>query len=464
MADSYDVIVMGSGPGGYVCAIRCAQLGLKTAVVERRHLGGVCLNWGCIPTKALLRSAEVYRTVGEAARFGVVTAGPPSVALPAMVKRSRTVAGQLNGGVAGLLRKNKVRVLSGSARLEGDGRVAVQGQDAGRYQARHIVIATGARPRVLPGIEPDGRQIWTYADAMVPEDLPASLLIIGSGAIGVEFASFYRTLGVAVTLVELLPEILPAKDPEIAALARKRFEAQGIRVLTGTRVEAVRKETGAVTATLVAQDGAVEAVTVERVISAVGVVGNVADLGIEALGVAVERGVIRTDGLGRTGVPGVYAVGDVAGPPMLAHKASHEGILCVEAIAGHAVSPLDRSRIPGCTYGHPQIASVGLSEPAARAAGRAVRIGRFPFAGNGKAIALGEAEGLVKTVFDAGTGALLGAHLIGAEVTELIHGFAIALACEATEEELMHTIFPHPTLSEALHESVLNAYGRTIHY
>jgi dihydrolipoamide dehydrogenase len=467
---NFDVVVIGSGPGGYVTAIRAAQLGFKTAVVERTHLGGICLNWGCIPTKALLRSAEVYRTFQHAATYGL-KAEAVSFDATAVVSRSRGVAKRLNDGVSFLLKKNKVAVIWGEAKLEGRGRISVTpsataapkgvlGPD--RYEARHIIVATGARPRVLPGIEPDKDRIWTYFEAMVPPAIPKSLIVIGSGAIGIEFASFYRTMGAEVTVVEVLPQILPVEDAEIAAFARKAFEKQGIRIMTGAKIEAVEKSAAGVTARVTTSAG-VETLHAERLISAVGVVGNVEGLGLEALGVKIERGTIVTDGLGRTGVEGLYAIGDVAGPPMLAHKAEHEGVVCIEAIKGLPVHALDKLRIPGCTYCHPQIASVGLTEAKAKETGREIKVGRFPFVGNGKAIALGEDQGLVKTIFDAATGQLLGAHMVGADVTELIQGYVIAMQLETTEEDLMHTVFPHPTLSEMMHESVLDAYGRAIH-
>jgi dihydrolipoyl dehydrogenase len=477
-SNDYDVIVVGAGPGGYVAAIRASQLGLRTAVVERAHLGGICLNWGCIPTKALLRSAEIRHEVAAARDFGVILDGTPRIDLKALVARSRSVAGELNTGVAFLLKKNGVDVIWGAAKLEAPGTLAIaqapksdrivvpppkDALGAGRYGARQIIIATGARPRTIPGLEPDGRLIWTYFEAMVPAALPKSLLIVGSGAIGIEFASFYRALGAEVTVVEILPEILPAEDAEIASLARKAFEKAGIRILTGAKVGAIEKGTDHVKATIELADGKRETMTAERVISAVGVVGNVEGLGLEALGVRMPKGLIEADGLGRTNVPGVYAIGDVAGPPMLAHKAEHEGVVCVEAIKGMDVHPLDKRRIPGCTYSRPQIASVGLTEARAKTEGYETRIGRFPFRANGKALALGEREGLVKTIFDAKTGELIGAHMVGAEVTELIQGFVIAMQMEATEEDLMRTVFPHPTLSEMMGESVLAAYGRALH-
>jgi dihydrolipoamide dehydrogenase len=477
--DSYDVLIVGGGPGGYVAAIRAAQLGLKTAVVEREHLGGICLNWGCIPTKALLRSAEVYHYASHPEAYGLRLDGTISPDAGAVVKRSRTVSAQLNGGVGYLLKKNKVDVIWGDAFIEAPGRVVVGPsrkapvQPAhpepkgtlghGTYAAKHIILATGARPRVLPGIEPDGERIWTYFEAMVPPDIPKSLVIIGSGAIGIEFASFYRTMGAEVTVVEMLDQILPAEDAEIAAHARKRFEAQGMQIRTGAKVTKVERAGAGLSVTVSQADGASETLACDRLISAAGVVGNIEDLGLEALGVAIERGCIVTDGLGQTNVAGIYAIGDVAGPPMLAHKAEHEGVICVEAIAGEETHAMDKTRIPGCTYCHPQIASVGLTEARAREAGHDIKVGRFQFRGNGKAIALGEPDGLVKTIFDAGSGQLLGAHLVGAEVTELIQGFVIAMQLETTEADLMRTVFPHPTLSEMMHESVLDAYGRVIH-
>ncbi|MRI53198.1 dihydrolipoyl dehydrogenase [Methylobacterium sp. DB1607] len=478
MSETYDVLIIGAGPGGYVTAIRAAQLGFKTAVVDREHLGGICLNWGCIPTKALLRSAEIYHYMQHAADYGL-SAKEVSFDAAAIVKRSRGVSGRLNGGVGMLLKKNKVDVIWGEASIESaakgnePGKVTVKetkraeapkgAKGAGTYSAKHIIVATGARPRVLPGIEPDKKQIWTYYEAMVPEKMPKSLLVMGSGAIGIEFASFYRTMGAEVTVIELLPQILPVEDAEIAGLARKRFEKQGIKILTGAKVTKVEKGADSVTATVEDDKGKTQQLTAEKLISAVGVVGNIENLGLEKLGVKIERGVVVTDGLGRTNVPGVYAIGDVAGPPMLAHKAEHEGVICIETIKGLHTHPMDKGKIPGCTYCHPQIASVGITEGKAKDLGLSIKVGRFPFAGNGKAIALGEPDGLIKTIFDAKTGQLLGAHMIGAEVTELIQGYVIAMTLETTEEELMHTVFPHPTLSEMMHESVLDAYGRVIH-
>ena len=465
MVDShFDVIVVGAGPGGYVAAIRAAQLGMKTAVVERENLGGICLNWGCIPTKALLRSAEVYRNMKQATSYGL-SCDRVSFDLGAVVKRSRGISRQLNGGVGHLLKKNGVGVLFGEATFDGPNRLTVAGKHAGVYTAGHYIVATGARARVLPGLEPDGRLVWEYRAAMVPEKMPKSLLVVGSGAIGMEFASFYHTMGADVTLVEVAPRIMPVEDGEISEFVRKTMAKDGLKILTGTRVAALDKEADSVTVTVEDKTGRQTRIAVDRVISAVGVVGNTENLGLETTGVEVADNVIRTDGYGRTAEPAIRAIGDVAGPPMLAHKAEHEGVICVEKIAGMAnVHPMERDRIPGCTYCHPQVASVGLTEAGARAQGRDVRIGRFPFIGNGKAVALGEAEGMVKTVFDAGTGALLGAHMVGAEVTELIQGFVVAMGLETTEEDLMHTVFPHPTLSEMMHESVLDAYGRAIHF
>ncbi len=471
MADqSFDIIVIGSGPGGYVTAIRASQLGFKTAVVERDYLGGICLNWGCIPTKALLRSSEVFHYMQHAAEYGL-SAEKVGFDPAAVVKRSRGVSKRLSDGVAFLLKKNNVPVIWGEALIEAPGKLTVEESKTpppkgalgpGSYQAKHIIVATGARPRVLPGIEPDKKLIWTYFVAMVPDKMPKSLLVVGSGAIGIEFASFYRALGADVTVVEVLPQILPVEDAEIAAFARKAFEKQGMKILTGAKVTRLEKGADSVTATI--DDGkGTQSLTVDRVISAVGVVGNIENLGLEKLGVKTERGCVVIDGLGRTSVPGIYAIGDVAGPPMLAHKASHEGVLCVEAIKGLHPHPLDKRMIPGCTYCHPQIASVGLTEAAAKEKGYDIKVGRFPFVGNGKAIALGEDQGLVKTIFDAKTGQLLGAHMVGAEVTELIQGYVIAMQLETTEEDLMHTVFPHPTLSEMMHESVLAAYGRALH-
>ena len=466
MAEAFDIAVIGGGPGGYVAAIRAAQLGLKTVVVEREHLGGICLNWGCIPTKALLRTAEVLTLFNHAEEFGL-KAKDIGFDLAKVVSRSRKVAGKLSGGVAYLLKKHKVIVIDGTARLKSKGIIAVKGKDGkalADVEARHIIIATGARARSFPGLEPDGKLIWTYKEAMVPETTPKSLLVVGSGAIGIEFASFYNALGVKVTVVEIMDRILPVEDEEISAFARKSFEKQGIKVYTGAKVDKLEKAANSVKATLTLKDRKQETQEFDRVILAVGIVGNVEDLGLEELGVKVDKSHIVIDEYCRTTAPGLYAIGDVAGAPWLAHKASHEGVICVEKIAGkNDVHPMKVTNIPGCTYSNPQVASVGLTETAAKANGRSIKVGRFPYQGNGKAIALGEPEGLVKTIFDAKTGELLGAHMIGAEVTELIQGFGLAKTLETTEAELMEAIFPHPTLSEMMHESVLDAYGRVIH-
>ncbi len=470
VAESFDIIIIGSGPGGYVTAIRAAQLGFKTAMVERSYLGGICLNWGCIPTKALLRSAEMYHHMQHAKEFGLA-AEKVTYDAGAVVKRSRGVAKRLNDGVGFLMKKNKVSVIWGEAAIDAPGKITVKASQTeapkgalgpGAYEAKHIIVATGARPRVLPGLEPDQKLVWTYFEAMVPDRMPKSLLVVGSGAIGIEFASFYRTFGAEVTVVEVLPQILPVEDAEIAGLARKAFEKQGIKILTGAKVTKLDKKKDGVTAVIDDGKGGTQTLTVERVISAVGVTGNVENLGLEKLGVKIERGCIVADGLGRTSVPGIYAIGDVAGPPMLAHKAEHEGVICVEAIKGLKPHPLDKLKIPGCTYCTPQIASVGLTEAAAKDKKLDIRVGRFPFIGNGKAIAMGEDQGLVKVIFDKNTGQLLGAHMIGAEVTELIQGYVVAMNLETTEEELMHTVFPHPTLSEMMKEAVLDAYGRVL--
>ncbi|MBB3934856.1 dihydrolipoyl dehydrogenase [Aureimonas phyllosphaerae] len=482
MADTYDILIIGGGPGGYVAAIRAAQLGFKTAVVEREHLGGICLNWGCIPTKALLRSAEVFHYAEHGDNYGLKIQ-KPDFDIAAVVKRSRGVSAQLNGGVAGLMKKNKIDVIWGQAKLMKAGKggpvevevgeptkPAVQPQNPvpkgvlghGTYKAKHVIVATGARPRVLPGIEADGERIWTYFEAMKPQAMPKSLIVMGSGAIGIEFASFYRTMGADVTVVELLPQILPVEDAEIAAVARKQFEKQGMKILSDAKVAKVAKTADGVEVT-VEQGGKSQVLKAEKLISAVGVQGNTEGLNLEGVGVTVERGLVKTDPYGRTNVEGVYAIGDVAGAPMLAHKAEHEGTICIEKIKGMDAHPMKRTQIPGCTYCQPQIASVGLTEAKAKEEGREVKVGRFRFLANGKAIALGEPDGMVKTVFDAKTGELLGAHMVGAEVTELIQGFVIAMGLETTEEELMHTVFPHPTLSEMMHESVLDAYGKVIH-
>jgi dihydrolipoamide dehydrogenase len=465
MADTaFDILIIGGGPGGYVAAIRAAQLGLKTAVVEDKHLGGICLNWGCIPAKALLRTSEIYHYMQHAGDYGLAVENP-TFDIAAVVKRSRAVSKRLNSGVGHLMKKNKVTVIDGFGCLTGPGKVEVtkDGAAAGAFTAKHIIVATGARPRSLPGLEPDGKQVWTYFEALVPETMPKSLLIIGSGAIGIEFASFYLTMGAEVTVVEVMDAIMPVEDAEISAHARKRMEKQGMKIMTGAKVTHLEKASSSVTATIDDGKGGTSQITVEKVISAVGVQGNIEDIGLETTRVKTDRGTIVADGYGRTDEPGIYAIGDVAGPPMLAHKAEHEGVICVDKIAGLDAHPMDKAKIPGCTYCHPQVASVGLTEDNAKAAGHDVKVGRFPFVGNGKAIALGEPEGLVKTVFDATTGQLLGAHMVGAEVTELIQGFVVAMNLETTEEDLMHSVFPHPTLSEMMHESVLDAFGRVIH-
>jgi dihydrolipoamide dehydrogenase len=471
MADtSFDIVIIGSGPGGYVTAIRAAQLGFKTAIVEKSYLGGICLNWGCIPTKALLRSAEIFHYMQHAKDYGL-SAEKIGYDAKAVVQRSRGVSKRLNDGVGFLMKKNKVTVIWGEGTIDAPGRIMVKKSAVeapkgalgeGTYQAKHIIVATGARPRVLPGLEPDKKLVWTYFEAMVPEKIPQSLLVVGSGAIGIEFASFFHTLGSDVTVVEVLPQILPVEDAEIAGLARKRFEKQGIKILTGAKVTKLEKKADSVVATIDDGKGKPQTAEFDRVISAVGVVGNIENLGLEKLGVKTERGTIVIDGHSKTNVPGIYAIGDVAGPPMLAHKAEHEGVVCVEAIKGLNPHPMDKLLIPGCTYCQPQIASVGLTEAKAKEGGREIRVGRFPFVGNGKAIALGEDQGLVKVIFDKKTGQLLGAHMIGAEVTELIQGYVVAMNLETTEEELMHTVFPHPTLSEMMKEAVLDAYGRVL--
>lgn len=465
MADTqFDVIIIGGGPGGYVTAIRGSQLGLKVCVVEKNHLGGICLNWGCIPTKALLRSAEIYHFMNHAEDYGLTAKGV-GFDLEKIVERSRGVSGQLSNGVAYLLKKNKVTVVDGEAKLAGPGKVDVtkDGKALPQLSAKHVIVATGARPRALPGLEADGKLVWTYFEALVPDIMPKKLLVIGSGAIGIEFASFFQTLGADVTVVEVLPQILPAEDAEIAAVARKQFEAQGMTILTGAKVAALRKAGNSVTATIEDAQGKTSEIKADRVISAVGVVGNIEGIGLETTKARTDRGCIVSDEFSATHEPGLYAIGDVAGPPMLAHKAEHEGVICIEKIAGLSPHPLNTDQIPGCTYCYPQIASVGLTEAKAKEAGLKLKVGRFPFKANGKAIALGESDGLVKTIFDANTGQLLGAHMVGAEVTELIQGFVVAMGLETTEEDLMHTIFPHPTLSEMMHESVLDAFGRPIH-
>ena len=461
-AQSFDVVVIGAGPGGYVAAIRASQLGLRVAIVERENLGGICLNWGCIPTKAMLRSAEVFHLMHRAREFGLKAEGI-GYDLGAVVARSRKVAGQLSGGIGHLMKKHKVTVVMGTATITAPGRVEVAtAKGAETLQAPAVILATGARARELPGLEADGQRVWAYRHALQPPHMPKELLVIGSGAIGIEFASFYNTLGARTTVVEVMDRILPVEDAEIAAVARKQFQKQGMTILEKATVRALDRRADGVTAHI-EQGGKTEARNFDTVISAVGIVGNVEGLGLEALGVRVDRTHVVTDEFCRTGVPGLYAIGDVAGAPWLAHKASHEGVMVAELIAGGHPHPIKPGSIAGCTYCHPQIASVGLTEEKARAAGHEVRVGRFPFIGNGKAIALGDPEGMIKTVFDARTGELLGAHMVGAEVTELIQGYVIGRTLETTEAELMETVFPHPTLSEMMHESVLDAYGRALH-
>jgi dihydrolipoamide dehydrogenase len=462
----FDLVVVGGGPGGYVAAIRAAQLKMKAAVVERDLLGGICLNWGCIPTKALLRSAEIYGLMHHLGDFGF-KAENIGYDFDKVIKRSRDVAGQLNRGVTHLLRKNKVQVFFGEGRLNGRGTVAVakDGKETERIKAQHIILATGARARTLPGLEPDREHIWTYKEAMVPKSMPRSVLVVGSGAIGTEFASFYAHLGAEVTVVEILDRVLPVEDEEISAFARKQLEKRGLKIETGAKVSELKAANGTVTGKIEPNGGQARDFRVDRVVLAVGITGNVENLGLEDTKVKVEKGHVVVDEWLRTGEPGVYAIGDLVGAPWLAHKASHEGVVCVERIKGlNDVHPLDVTKVPACTYCTPQVASVGLTEKAAKEQGYEVKVGRFPYIGNGKAIALGETEGLVKTVFDAKTGELLGAHMVGAEVTELIQGFVIARQMEATELDLMHTIFPHPTLSETMHEAVLDAYGQAIHF
>jgi dihydrolipoamide dehydrogenase len=465
MDTTFDLIVVGGGPGGYVAAIRAAQLGLKTAVVEREHLGGICLNWGCIPTKALLRSSEINHLLHHLDEFGF---GADNIRfdLGKVVKRSRAVAKQLSSGVAHLLRKNKVTVFDGQGRLAGSQTLAVEkdGKPVATLKAPHIVLATGARARQLPGLEADGKLVWSYKEAMVPPSMPKSLLVIGSGAIGIEFASFFLNMGAKVTVVEVLDRILPVEDEEISAFAHKAFQKQGMTLITGATVSALTKGTDSVTATITS-GGKTQEITVDRVISAVGIVGNTENLGLEGTKVRVEKTHVLIDPYCRTDEPGVYAIGDLCGPPWLAHKASHEGVVCVEKIAGlNDVHPINWTNIPGCTYCRPQVASVGFTEARAKTEGHEVKVGRFPFIGNGKAIAMGEPEGMVKTVFDAATGELLGAHMVGAEVTEMIQGYVVARTLESTEAELVNTVFPHPTISETMHEAVLDAYGRAIHF
>ncbi|MCG6112829.1 MAG: dihydrolipoyl dehydrogenase [Paracoccus sp.] len=463
MAQNFDVVVIGAGPGGYVAAIRAAQLGLKVACIEREHLGGICLNWGCIPTKAMLRSAEVYHLMHRAKDFGLKAEGI-GYDLDAVVKRSRGVAKQLSGGIGHLFKKNKVTVIMGEARLEGPGRVTVK-TDKGSEEvnAKSIVLATGARARELPGLEPDGKLVWNYKHALVPPHMPKKLLVIGSGAIGIEFASFFNTLGAKTTVVEVMDRVLPVEDAEISAFAKKQFVKQGMTIMEKAAVKKLDRKGDTVTAHIEV-GGKTETHEFDTVISAVGIVGNTEGLGLEEAGITVDRTHVITDEYCRTGVEGVYAIGDLAGAPWLAHKASHEGVMVAELIAGKHPHPIKPGSIAGCTYCHPQIASVGLTEAKAKEQGLDIKVGRFPFMGNGKAIALGEPEGMVKTIFDAKTGELLGAHMVGAEVTELIQGYVIGRQLETTEQDLMETVFPHPTLSEMMHEAVLDAYGRAIHF
>jgi dihydrolipoamide dehydrogenase len=468
LADSFDLIILGSGPGGYVAAIRAAQLGLKTAIVERERLGGICLNWGCIPTKALLRTSEIYHYMSHAADYGL-TVEKPGFDLTKIVERSRKVAGQLNAGVTGLMKKNKVTVYQGTGVMTGAGKgggklTVTQGDKTSELEAKNIIIATGARARDLPFAKADGKRIWTYRHAMVPEEMPTKLLVIGSGAIGVEFASFYSDMGADVTIVEMLPRIVPVEDEEVSAFMEKALTKQKIKILTGVGIEGLTPGANGVTAQIKGKDGTVTSEEFSHAIVAIGIVPNVENIGLEAVGVEPDKRFhIKVDGYGRTNVEGIWAIGDVTGPPWLAHKASHEGVIAVEKMAGLDPHPLETGNIPGCTYSRPQVASVGFTEAKAKEAGYEVKVGKFPFIGNGKAIALGEAEGFVKTVFDAKTGELLGAHMVGAEVTELIQGYVIARQLETTEAELMETVFAHPTLSEMMHESVLGAYGRALH-
>tara|TARA_R110002073_G_scaffold9590_2_gene48416 strand:- start:3297 stop:4715 length:1419 start_codon:yes stop_codon:yes gene_type:complete len=472
MSEKFDIVVLGGGPGGYVAAIRAAQLGYKVAVVERENLGGICLNWGCIPTKALLRSAEVFHNMKHAADYGLVAEGL-GFDLDKVVSRSRGIAAQLSGGIAHLMKKNKVKVFEGEGKLVKPGLLSVSkdGKKIADIEAGDIILATGARARELPHLKADGDKIWTYRHALVPNTMPKKLLVIGSGAIGIEFASFYNELGADVTVVEMLDRVMPVEDEEISAFAQKSFKAQGMKILTSSSVTKLDKKKDSVVCTVEDAKGKTQEIEVDRVILAIGITGNVENIGLEENGVKVDRGHIVADEWGHTGVKGVHAIGDLTGPPWLAHKASHEGVIVIEKIArdkGHKeindLHPIDKGNIPGCTYCRPQVASVGLTEKAAQEKGLKIRVGRFPFIGNGKAIALGEAEGLVKTVFDAKTGELLGAHMVGAEVTEMIQGYTIARTLETTEAELMHTVFPHPTLSEMMHESVLDAYGKALHF
>ena len=464
MPETYDLIILGSGPGGYVSAIRASQLGMSVAIVEREKLGGICLNWGCIPTKALLRTAEIYHYMTHADAYGLSATGV-SFDLAKVTERSRKVAGQLNAGVKGLMKKNKITVVEGDGKLTAPGKLSVTTGDTTReLEAKNIIIATGARARDLPFAKADGKRIWTYRHAMVPPEMPTKLLVIGSGAIGVEFASFYSDMGADVTIVEMLDRVLPVEDAEVSEFMAKALARQGMTLHTSTGVQKLNAGTDGVTADLQMPDGKIASETFSHAIVAIGIVPNTEDIGLEALGVKTERGHIVVDGYAATNVAGIYAIGDVTGPPWLAHKASHEGIVCVEKLAGLNPHEFKTWNIPGCTYSRPQVASVGLTEAKAREAGHSIKVGKFPFLGNGKAIALGEAEGFVKTVFDEKTGELLGAHMVGAEVTELIQGYVIARQLETTEADLMETVFAHPTLSEMMHESVLGAYGRAVHF
>jgi len=460
----FDLVVLGGGPGGYVAAIRASQLGMKTALIEKENLGGICLNWGCIPTKSLLRSSEVFHIIKNADQFGM-SVKDVSFDLNKIIKRSRDVANRLSSGVKMLLKKNKVTIFNGHGRLSGNGLLKVSLESEGEVlvKSNHIVLATGARAKTFPGLEPDGDKVWTYKEAMVPKEIPNSLLVVGSGAIGIEFASFYRTLGVDVTVVEVLENILPSEDKEISQFAGKAFKKQGINIITNATVEKLEDKGDEVTVTI-DKKGTKQSFNVQRVILAMGIIGNVENIGLEETDIKIENSHVVTDDFGYTNVNEIYAIGDLTGPPWLAHKASHEAIICCEKIAGLKPVPLDKSRIPGCTYCIPQIASIGMTETESERKGHKIRVGRFPFAGNGKAIALGDDQGFVKTIFDKETGELLGAHMVGSEVTELIQGFSVAKTLESTEKELMETIFPHPTLSEMMHESVLDAYGRVIHF